>query len=150
MATTSTGEDKRKHLEFIQSTINRMARNSFMLKSLMALQVAAFVAFLARGSNADSSNSDTTGELALFVVLITVVPFWFLDGYFLRQERLFRQLYKYVRQLGEQRIDFSMNASRFSKSWLKEWCRSLFGVTIIAYYALIGAALFLAVFLMKQ
>ena len=128
-----------------------MARNSFMLKSLMALQVAAFVAFLARGGNTDSGIVDTTGEPAFMLVLMTVLPFWFLDGYFLMQERLFRQLYDKVRQLDESGIDFSMDAGeKFGSKWLTRWLGSLFGATILAYYALIGAALLFALFLMKQ
>lgn len=144
-------ENKRKHLEFIQNVINRMARNSFMLKSLMALQVAAFVAFLARGGNTDSSMAGLTSEPALMLVLLTILPFWFLDGYFLMQERLFRHLYERVRRLDESEIDFSMDASkRIGSNWLTRWLGSLFGATILAYYALIGAALLFAVFLMEQ
>ena len=46
-------EKKLKHLEFIQEIINRMARNSFMLKGWTVILVGAIVAFIARGGNAE-------------------------------------------------------------------------------------------------
>ena len=49
--TASAGENKRKHLEFIQDVINRMARNSFMLKGWTVLVVGAIIAFIARGGD---------------------------------------------------------------------------------------------------
>ena len=39
------------------------------------------------------------------------IAFWILDGYFLRQERLFRRLYDHVRSLEEADVDYSMDAS---------------------------------------
>ena len=103
-------ENKRKHLEFIQNVINRMARNSFILKSLMALQVAAVVAFQARGGST-ASNTETSENSVLWIVLVAVVPFWYLDSYILRQERLFRKLYEHVRKLNGPQIDFTMDVS---------------------------------------
>lgn len=113
-----------------------MARNSFMLKSLMALQVAALIAFQARNSNSDAS-SDTFGEPALWIVALVVIPFWYLDSYFLHQERLFRMLYECVRKRDESEIDFSMDASALSKGNLKEFRRSLFSRTLLPYYLVV-------------
>lgn len=57
------------------------------------------------------------------------ISFWFLDGYFLHQERLFRKLYDHVRGLQESQIDFSMSTKRVSsqvESWLAVvWSRTL-------------------------
>ena len=123
-------------MEFIQNVINRMARNSFMLKSLMALQVAAAVAFQAKGGSA-ASDSDISENS----VLVAVIPFWYLDSYFLRQERLFRKLYEHVRELNEGDIDFSMKVSVFSKNRVKEFLASIFSETLPPYYLVVASIL---------
>ncbi len=97
-------EKKIKHLEFIQSIINRMARNSFFLKGWSVTLVAAIFAL-----------STKDGSTALIpIAYLPAIIFWFLDAYFLRQERLYRNLYNHVRQLNESAVDFSLDASTYS------------------------------------
>jgi hypothetical protein len=50
--------------------------------------------------------------LYLFVPALPVIAFWFLDSWYLRQERLFRRLYDSVRQKDGE-IDFSMSTEPF-------------------------------------
>ena len=76
---------KIKHLEFIQSVINRLATDSFRMKGWCVVLVAALFILLARQGRVK------------FVALIPVIVFWGLDGYFLWQERLYRALYDHVR-----------------------------------------------------
>ena len=71
------------HLEMIQGVVNRLAHSSALLKGWSAL-----LAFL------------------------PAVVFWGLDGYYLWQERLFRNLYKHVRGLADNDIDFSMDVTK--------------------------------------
>ena len=76
-------ENKNKHLEFIQLVITRMNVNSFLLKGWSVTLVAALFAFAAKDTN-------------IQYVLITYVStpiFWFLDGYYLSQERQYRGLF---------------------------------------------------------
>lgn len=47
--------------------------------------------------------------LFVYLAYFPAIAFWYLDGYFLYQERLFRKLYDHVRELSEEEIDFSMN-----------------------------------------
>lgn len=82
-----TSDDKIKHLEFIQTIIARMANNSFLIKGWSVTIAAAFFALAARDSDQIFS------VLAIFPIFV----FWYLDAYYLRQERLFRQLYNKVR-----------------------------------------------------
>ena len=83
-------ENKLKHLEFIQGAINRMAGNLFFLRGWTITLITALLALLVKkGTNPDY----------IFIVYFLVVIFWILDGYFLSQERLFRDLYNYVRTL---------------------------------------------------
>ena len=97
-------ENKRKHLEFIQATINRMANTSFLLKGWSVTVIAGLFAL---------STKERQLSLLLLALILTTA-FWFLDAFFLWQERLYRELYNHVRKLQEDDIDFSMDASRFS------------------------------------
>ena len=80
-------ENKLKHLEFIQDAIARMANHSFYLKGWTVTLVVAILAL--------TKNSIHCSPIFL-VTLIPIIAFWILDGYFLYQEKLFRELYKDV------------------------------------------------------
>ena len=76
-------EEEIKHLEFIQNIITRMNTNSFQIKGMAVAIVSALLAVYASEKNPD-------------FVLITIFPlilFWFLDSYYLTQERKFRGIY---------------------------------------------------------
>ena len=117
-------ENKRKHLEFIQGVINRMARNSFLLKGWTITLVAALFAFFLKGGS----------QCYVFVAFFPVAVFWILDGYFLSQERLFRALYDHVRKLNETEIDFSMNTNEYRKDKRNGWVCSMFSSTLLLFY----------------
>lgn len=117
-------EKKLKHLEFIQEIINRMARNSFMLKGWTVILVGAIVAFIARGGNAEFT----------LLVCLPVAAFWTLDGFFLSQERLFRSLYDRVRMLEECEVDFSMDTRDFGGIRRNRWLNSMFSRTLNWFY----------------
>jgi len=125
-------ENKRKHLEFIQGAINRMAGNLFFLRGWTITLIAALFAFFAKETNTDF----------IFVVYFPVIIFWILDGYFLSQERLFRALYNHVRKLDEKEIDFSMGTSEYNKDKRNGWLRSMFSGTLLFFYLpLVGVML---------
>ena len=93
--------NKIKHLEMIQGIINRMAGNSFALKGWAVTLVAGIFVL-------SSKDSD---KMYFLIAYVPIFVFWFLDTYYLMQERLFRSLYNKVRILEENIIDFSMNIS---------------------------------------
>jgi hypothetical protein len=79
-------ESKLKHLEFIQNIITRMNTNSFLVKGWNITIVSALIAIYASNQN-------------ICILLIGIIPtilFWFLDTYYLTQERKFRGLYNDV------------------------------------------------------
>ena len=92
-------EAKLKHLEFIQGVINRLGTDSFRMKGWAVVLVSALLILLAR---------EECVEFA-YVGFFPVLIFWGLDGYFLRQERLYRDLYDHVRGLDKADIDLSMD-----------------------------------------
>jgi len=84
-------EEKIKHLEFIQNIITRMNTNSFQIKEWTVILISAFLALYASTKNN-------------CFILLGVVPatlLWFLDAYYLTQERKFRGLYNDVAGVSE-------------------------------------------------
>lgn len=94
-------EKKLAHLEMIQAVITRMAGNSFSLKGWAVTLVAGLFALSSKDAN----------QFYYLVTYIPILVFWYLDAYYLCQERMYRNLYEKVRKLGEDEIDFSMNAA---------------------------------------
>jgi hypothetical protein len=126
-------DNKLKHLELIQATISRIAGYSFLLKGWSVTLVVALFGLVHRESNPDF----------IFVSYFPTIIFWFLDGYFLWQERLFRALYDEVRMKEDSQIDFSMNTKSFcgderTLGWsIFSPVLSVFYVTILAVILLI-------------
>lgn len=122
-----SNEAKHKHLEFIQGTISRLGNNGFHAKSWSITIVSAILALAA------SKESDARLEL-LLISIIPIIIFWVLDGYFLWQERLFRELYKDVSRINEDsRVDFQMNLHGYN-SGRNTWMKSIFSKTLNIFY----------------
>ena len=128
-------EQKLKHLEFIHSTINRMANNSFLIKAWSVTLVSGSFVLSVKDSN-------------IKYIVIAYAPtffFWCLDAYFLWQERIFRDHYDYVRTHDNSRIDFSMKPKKSSKN--STYFRSLFSLTLLLYYIGIFVTLLIVIYL---
>ncbi|MCM1566902.1 MAG: hypothetical protein NC238_13390 [Dehalobacter sp.] len=119
-------EIKVAHLNMIQGVINRMANNSFMLKGWSVVLVSALFALAAKDAEI----------LFVYLAYLPTIVFWGLDGYFLRQERLFRKLYDNVRILPENEINFSMNTSSLEKN-VDSWISVVFSKTIWPFYTVL-------------
>jgi len=124
MVTVVSGENKRKHLEFIQAVINRMAGNLFYLKGWAITLIAGLFALAAKDSNPKFF------ALAFGVAVVL----WLVDGYFLRQERLFRSLYDHARELEEHKVDFSLHTDPFKDVPRNKWYRCVFSLTLLLFY----------------
>ena len=75
-----------RHLEDIRQVIARLSQNSFMIRGWSVTLVTVIVAFGASRGNAS--------HLPALVALPPTVIFWYLDAYYLHQERLFRHMYR--------------------------------------------------------
>lgn len=118
-------ESKIRHLEMIQGIINRMASNSFMLKGWAVTLVAGVFALAAKD----------TDKLYFLVAYIPIIVFWWLDAYYLLQERLYRSLYEKVRNTDEKEIDFSLKATTAEFDSNKNcFCSCLFSKTVFGFY----------------
>lgn len=130
-------EYKLKHLDFIQGVINRMASNSFSLKNWTVVLVSALFALAAKFSDTNF----------ISIAYLPASAFWLLDGYFLRQERLYRKLYDRVRKQEEAEIDFSMNTSDFTDD-VDSWLRVCFSNTLLIFHGLIFLTITIGIFLL--
>jgi len=111
-----------KEVEIIQDIIKRMAFNSFLIKGWTITLVA--VTLLLKGS-----------KYQVLIAFIPLIVFWFLDAYFLWQERLYRRLYNWVIQnrMETDKFLFDMNAYRFKKEE-QSILRIMFSITLGWFY----------------
>jgi len=111
-----------KEIDLIQNIIKRMASNSFMIKGWTITLVVATL--LLKDDNKK-----------ILIAYIPLIAFWYLDSYFLRQERLYRKLYNWVieNRLKTKEYLFDMNAYRFSSEVNSEF-RIMFSKTLFCFY----------------
>lgn len=88
----------------IQQIIEREANNSFKIKGWTITLVVVVILFRAE-------------DHQILLRFIPLISFWYLDSYYLKQERKFRRLYDWVRsnRINNNKYFFDMNPSRFSK-----------------------------------
>lgn len=99
-------EELHKEIDLIQDCINRMAKNSFLIKGWVVTIVAAIIAL-------------TPKEMNRFGVVVTLImvtgSFWYLDGFFLRTEKIYRELYAWVlkeRKKRSREYQYDLNPKR--------------------------------------
>ena len=116
-----------KHLEIIQDVVRRRAQNSFAYKGWSIILVPAIFALASKQAS----------PAYLLVAVIPTVVFWGLDGYYLRQERLFRQLYDAVRTQSAADLEtdpLSMDTSPHSDQ-VATWLGTCMSRTVVWLYA---------------
>ncbi|HYM76869.1 MAG TPA: hypothetical protein VE377_12905 [Candidatus Dormibacteraeota bacterium] len=97
-------DDFRKHLDLIQGVINRMAGNSFSVKTWAVGLITVLGGLAAKDSNPRLSCA----------LLFPAICFWWMDAYYLRQEKLFRKLYVKVVDSDPKTKLYSLDTSPFS------------------------------------
>ncbi len=115
-----------KHLEFIQNVITRMNTNSFQIKSWTVTLVSALLAIFA----------STKNDFFVLTALFPTTVLWFLDAYYLMQERKFRGLYDDVAGITEQPKPVKLLAMRpdlYDRGKYSYWS-SFTSVTIRSLY----------------
>lgn len=84
-------EKQLEHLKMIQAVVERMAQNSFMIKGWSVTLASALFAL---------ATAEHQKEF-VYLAIVPVVAFWLIDGYYLRQERLFRAVYDRARGISK-------------------------------------------------
>ncbi|MEV2217174.1 hypothetical protein AB0H86_38120 [Streptomyces sp. NPDC050997] len=122
-------ERELKHLELLQSVISRLSNNSFLVKGWCITLNSVLVAVADRSA----------GWRSIPVAVAVAVGFWLLDGYYLRQERLFRALYERV---VDRRDDpppaFTMDAERYGGP--VSWASVLLSRPMLFCYGVLATA----------
>ncbi len=115
-----------KEIDIVQDIIKRMAFNSFMIKGWAITLVV--VTLLLKGA-----------EYQVWIAFIPLLVFWFLDAYFLWQERMYRKLYEWVvkNRLKTDEYLFDMNAYRF-KDEVQSKHRIMLSITLGWFYGSIA------------
>lgn len=89
-----------KHLEFIQSTINRMSTNSFIIKGWAITLVGIILGLNKLEGNYVFEKSFYSFPIEMVIILLIIFLFWFINAYFLQQERRYIYIYsKTIEQL---------------------------------------------------
>jgi len=91
-----------KHLEFIQNVVTRMNTNSFQIKGWSVTIASALLAI----------SASTKNEYFILSAIFPTLVFWFLDSYYLTQERKFRGLYDDVAGVSGNPKDIQVFAMR--------------------------------------
>jgi len=80
-------EEIHKEIDLIQACISRMAQNSFMIKGWFVSLYAVILALL----------PEKVDILFVCSALVAInLIFWYLDGFFLRTEKVYRKIYDWV------------------------------------------------------
>ena len=109
-------EDIIKELEMIQSCISRMSKNSFSMKGWHITILSALILLFFNVANVDYK------ALGYLIIAVTIM-FWFLDSFYLLQERKYRWKYQWVldNRLNSNKINaehfMNMNVNN-SKMWV--------------------------------
>ena len=109
----------------IQGVVTRMGTNSFLLKGWGVILVAGLLALAA------NSDEDT---LILVVACFPIIAFWCLDGYYLKKERQFRDLYNHVRQNEPSVLDYDLDIGISEEAQKQTWMRAVISPTLLAFY----------------
>jgi hypothetical protein len=123
-------EEDIKHLEFVQAVIARQAGNSFLLKGWSITVAVALFAFAAK---------DTDPRFAI-LALFPALAFWALDAYYLRQERLYRELYDHVRlgaTGGPRTVEPLCMSTKAYRKVIATWFRTLFTPSVFLVHLIV-------------
>lgn len=132
----SDEEDMIQEFELIQGIVDRQADNSFKIKGWTVALVVVATVF-------------RSNDVQIFVAFIPLLGFWGLDAYFLRQEKMYRELYEWVRENRPETDShrFDLDASRFEDevpgipstmlSPTLRWFYGSIGVLLVLYSAII-------------
>ena len=132
-------ESKKQHLDFIQNNISRMSNCSFQIKGWCITVVSALLAIFA----------STQNPCFILVAIVPDILFFFLDGYYLSQERKFRDIYNDVAGITDGKLikPYEMNL-KIIKNKKSTYLRALLSVpSLILYFIILSVLIFLFLYL---
>lgn len=120
-----------KEIDLIQNCIERMNRNSFMIKGWSLTLFTVIVTFL---------RNDIINNVFLLAicVILPYICFWLLDSFFLHTEIKYRKMYEWVLKKRKQDIfdfQYDLNPARFNKNVCCVF-KTIFSHTLLLFYGL--------------
>jgi hypothetical protein len=121
-------EDKRKHLDYLQTAITRMNTNSFQIRSMVVVVISAMLALFAA----------TPKVIFLMLSIFPSIVFWLLDAYYLQQENKFRAMYDDVAGIANNYAIklYEMPLKKYNCKECRYW-RNFFSMTMLIFYLLL-------------
>lgn len=137
-------EIKLKHLDFIQSNITRMNNCSIQMKGWAITIIAALLAVYAATIN----DCGIGKNVFIFIAIVPAALFFFLDSYYLQQERKFRAVYNDVAELNKngpkiEVLPFEIPLNKY-KGWKYSIFKAMLSWTEIPLYGTIIVGLIIA------
>lgn len=118
-----------KEIDLIQACISRMANNSFLLKGWAITIIAVGLALTDKAPDQAAIST---------IVLIPLFCFWFLDAFFLRTEKMYREMYKWVlekRSEDDKTLLYDLNPTRFNDQVDPFW-KVMVSITLRWFYGI--------------
>lgn len=148
MATEKTPIDKdkiHKELDLIQDVVKRMASNSFQVKGWMIGILSAIIVFEKNHLFLSGDGDKWTAVWLNFLLFIPVVCFWYLDAFFLKTERMYREIYKWIVEHRKHTEEYLYDLNTLSREYngkkydLGKSIKGIFSVmrseTLLLFYA---------------
>lgn len=121
-----------KEIDLIQSVINRMANNSFLLKGWIVSLITVILAL--------TKDTIVVTHLSYFsiILLLPVIVFWYLDAFFLHKERCYIQLYEWVINNRRTSLEntYSLNYKKYENN-VDSIFKIMFSTTLRVFYGFI-------------
>lgn len=123
-------DQKVEYLKLIQGVIERMSRFGFLIKGWAVTLVSAIFVLAAEQSE----------QSLLFIAIVVVVSFWYLDTFFLHTEHKYRSLYSAATKLDPGKVDFDLNPNSEKITNIPSRLQVMFSLTFLLFWlALLGA-----------
>lgn len=130
MAKQKSNQTFIEEVKILQDIIKRMASNSFQIKTWTVTLVVATM--LLKGN-----------ECHIFIAFIPLLAFWYLDSYYLRQERFFREKYNWLIKYRETNSDKVFDIASYQVKKVDSIPKIMFSISILPFYISIFVVLFI-------
>lgn len=120
-----------KEIDLVQNCINRMAKNSFMLKGWLITIYTIVLTLLPEKIEFDK----------IFIVMISsTCLFWYLDAFFLKNEKIYREIYEWIlkeRPKNNRELLYQLNPNKFTTKISEvSIIKTMFSKTLLIFYGI--------------
>lgn len=122
-----------EEVKILQDIIKRLANNSLQIKTWTITLVVATM--LLKGN-----------EYHILIAFIPLFAFWYLDSYYLKQERLFRAKYDWFVKYREANSDKIFDIGSYKYKQVDSAPKIMFSISILPFYGAIFVILLISFF----